>query len=205
MRILKLTLLIPCVILILAIFYCVGILYNPYVVAVEQIHKSQPLSSYPSILVSTVLLIESPSYLSQGKATSNITYQAIRNLSYNGSSNRMLLHVALPFLLEITESKERILSMYLGSVYLGSTVTDEIRGMQQASNYYFQKQLVQLSNSDIALLVALMKGPSYYNANKNPERALTRRNIILKEMKKSGALTDCEYNEAISAPLPPSA
>jgi len=59
-----------------------------------------------------------------------------------------------------------------------------------ASVFYLNKTLIELKPHQTALLVGLVKGPSYYDPRRHPERALKRRNLVLDEMTRFGVLPD---------------
>jgi hypothetical protein len=77
-----------------------------------------------------------------------------------------------------------------------------IRGMNDASHYYFGKPPVQLSVAEMALLVGIAKGAIYYNPFKYPDRALKRRNQILEISYNDKFITADEYQVALKVPLP---
>ena len=116
---------------------------------------------------------------SQGAST--LTQQLIKN--YYLTPERTLIRKAqealMAILLELHASKADILEGYMNEIYLGQDGPRAIHGFGLASQYYFKKNLMDLSLSQQALLVALVRGASYYNPWRNPERALKRRNLVL--------------------------
>lgn len=82
--------------------------------------------------------------------------------------------------LESNYSKNDILTMYLNTVSFGNNTF----GIKTASRIYFDKNAKDLSVTDGALLVGMLKGTSLYNPLKSPERALNRRNVVLSQMNK---------------------
>jgi len=117
--------------------------------------------------------------IAQGAST--LTQQLVKN--YYLSSERTLLRKAqealMSILLELHFSKSAILEGYINEIYLGQDGPRAIHGFGLASQYYFKKPLANLSLSQQALLVTLVRGASYYNPWRHPERALTRRNLVL--------------------------
>jgi penicillin-binding protein 1B len=117
--------------------------------------------------------------ISQGAST--LTQQLIKN--YYLSSERTLWRKAqealMAMLLELHFTKDDILEGYINEIYLGQDGPRAIHGFGLASQYYFKRSLTDLSLSQQALLVALVRGASYYNPWRNPERALQRRNLVL--------------------------
>lgn len=89
-------------------------------------------------------------------------------------------------------SKEKILELYANEIYLGQRGSFGIHGFGEASQAYFGKDISQLTLSESALLAGLVRGPNYYNPYRNLERVVGRRNIILDNMVKTGALSEEE-------------
>jgi hypothetical protein len=77
-----------------------------------------------------------------------------------------------------------------------------IRGMNDASQYYFGKSPAQLSVAEMALLVGLVKGAGYYNPFEHPDHALERRNQVLEISRNDNLITASEYQAALKEPLP---
>ena len=73
--------------------------------------------------------------------------------------------------------------------------------MAAASEFWFGRDLRDLSTEQIALMIGLVKGPSWYNPRRNPERATERRNFVLGKMHETGLIDDAEYKRALKAPL----
>ena len=112
---------------------------------------------------------------------STITQQLVKNyyLTLERSLSRKLNEAAMALLLELHYDKEKILEAYVNEVYLAQSGGRAIHGFGLASQHYFNKPLSELSVDQMALLVALIRGPNYYNPWRHPERALARRNRIL--------------------------
>lgn len=87
--------------------------------------------------------------------------------------------------LEKTYSKEELLELYLNTVPFGN----RIFGIEVAANRYFDKSASQLPIEEAAMLVGMLKGTGYYNPISHPKRALKRRNVVLRQLAKSGYLT----------------
>lgn len=135
---------------------------------------------------------------------STITMQAARNTflieRFNGSRSvgRKLLELRLTRLMETALSKDQILELYLNAIYLGNGVY----GVEAASRDLFGKRVRDVSVAEGAMLAALPKGPSHYTPRRNPERARTRRNLVLALMHREGYLSDNARAQARRAPLP---
>ena len=103
--------------------------------------------------------------------------------------------------LEQKLTKEQIFEYYSNAIYLGHQGSFSINGFGEAAQVYFGKDLTQLTLPETATLAGLMQAPDARNPYRYPERALTRRNIVLKAMRDNGYITDVEYAEAAATPL----
>src|SRR5262249_32650363 len=103
--------------------------------------------------------------------------------------------------LEAHYSKEEILEAYLNEVHLGQEGGRAVHGFGLASQFYFNKPLDELQPQEIALLIALVKGPSFYNPRKHPDRAKERRDLVLGQLAEAGMLKPDEYQVALRRPL----
>lgn len=138
----------------------------------------------------------------KGKITvggSTITQQLakIAFLTQKRSFKRKLKELILALTLEHNYSKNEILEMYLNQVYLGHGAY----GIQQAARIYFSKNVSELTLSEAAMLAGLIRSPMYYSPIKNYDRAIKRRNLVLRRMLELGYISPQQYNEAISEPL----
>lgn len=104
-------------------------------------------------------------------------------------------------LIEARYDKQTILETYFNQVYLGQRGAQAIHGVAAASEFWFGRDLADISTEQIALLVGIVRGPSYYDPRRNPERATERRNFVLGEMHETGLIDDAEYRRALEAPL----
>ncbi|MGL5681439.1 MAG: transglycosylase domain-containing protein [Marinifilaceae bacterium] len=93
--------------------------------------------------------------------------------------------------LEELYNKQEILTLYLNTVSFG----EELYGIESAAQHYFSTSAPELSMPQAATLIGMLKGPSYYNPRLHPERALTRRNVVLKQMEKYEYLTAEQYEQ----------
>lgn len=115
------------------------------------------------------------------RGASTITQQLIKNtlLTRDQKISRKLKEVIMATLLELSFEKEFILNRYMNTVYLGQDKGKPINGFAKASEFYFAKPIESLSLEEQASLVALLKGPSYYNPKKHPERLRKRTKLVL--------------------------
>lgn len=97
-------------------------------------------------------------------------------------------------------SKDRIMELYLNRAPLGGN----IRGVEAAARIYFSKAAKEVSLAEAALLVGMLKGPSVYRPDRNPARALERRNAILASLADRAVITPAQYRLALEEKLPPS-
>src|SRR5699024_2123392 len=94
-----------------------------------------------------------------------------------------------------------ILEAYVNEVFLGQKGNQSVRGFAAAAQFYFGSRLSEIPPQDIALLVGLVRGPSYYNPRTHPKRALARRNHVLGEFHHTGLLSAEATRKAQAAPL----
>jgi len=134
---------------------------------------------------------------------STLTQQLVRNLFLSRDQNfaRKLNEALMSLLLEAHYDKGRILEAYVNDVFLGQQGGQAVHGFAAASEFYFGRRLQDLRPQEIALLVGMVKGPSYYDPRRSPERARIRRNLVLQEFATTGLLTAAQENAAQAAPL----
>lgn len=134
---------------------------------------------------------------------STLTQQLVKNfyLSRERSISRKLNEAFMSFLLEAHYDKDAILETYLNDIYLGQSGATAIHGFGMASQFYFGKALEYCDLQEFALLVAMVKGPSYYDPRRFPERALKRRNLVLSLMRDERVITGVYYQEVASRSL----
>lgn len=123
---------------------------------------------------------------------SSLTQQLVKNLYLNDQRSylRKAVEAVMALLLEYRYDKSEILEAYLNEIYLGQNGDKSINGLGLASAYYFGRSVEQLKLEQIALLVGIIKGPSYYDPRRFPERALNRRNQVLDMLKEQGVISD---------------
>ena len=134
---------------------------------------------------------------------STLTQQLIKNyfLSDAQTLGRKLTEAVMALRIEAHFSKEEILVAYLNEVYLGQDGARAIHGFGLGSEYYFAKPLDELDAGELALLIGLVKGPSYYDPHRHEERARTRRNLVLQEFAAAHLLDDAAAKRAMAKPL----
>ena len=134
---------------------------------------------------------------------STLTQQLVKNffLTPERTLQRKGTEFIMAVLLELHYGKEEILETYLNEIYLGQDRDRAIHGVGLASLYYFGKTVDRLTLPEGALLVAMVKGPGVYDPYRHADRALERRNLVLREMRNTGAITLEEFMLARSTGL----
>ncbi|GAL21407.1 multimodular transpeptidase-transglycosylase [Vibrio maritimus] len=134
---------------------------------------------------------------------STLTQQLAKNLFLTSERTlwRKVREVLIALILDYRYSKDRILEAYLNEVYLGQSRGEAIHGFGLASRLYFGQPLQDLRIDQLAMLVGMVKGPSYYNPIRHPERAKQRRDLVLRLMMDQGMLTGREFEMAASRDL----
>jgi penicillin-binding protein 1A len=134
---------------------------------------------------------------------STITQQLAKNLFPRKRQNkisiifRKLKEWVIAVKLERNYTKDEIIAMYLNTVDFGNNSF----GIKTAANTYFGTTPDSLSVEESAMLVGMLKAPSFYSPIRNPERATLRREVVLNQMRKAGFITDEEYDEVRQRPL----
>lgn len=183
-----------------------------------------PLEKLPTLLLDTLLLIEDRNfYHHQGvsplgilraiysnmragrtvQGGSTLTQQLVKNmfLTRERTLTRKFKEAIMALIIEARYSKDQLLEAYINEVYLGQHYANGIYGFGLGAKFYFDKPIEQLNHEQIALLVAQIKGPSYYDPWRHPDRAKNRRDLILRLMFEQNYLSVHEFEQAISAPL----
>ena len=134
---------------------------------------------------------------------STLTQQLVKNLylTRERTLRRKIEEAVMAVALELHFSKEEILTAYLNEVYLGQDGNRAIHGFALAAEHYFARPLKELALDELALLAGLPRGASFYNPLRHPERATTRRNVVLAAMRDSDYITSSQYESASAAPL----
>ncbi|MEO6225461.1 MAG: PBP1A family penicillin-binding protein [Sphingomicrobium sp.] len=135
----------------------------------------------------------------RAKGGSTITQQVAKYLLRDSSYNigRKAREAILAFRLESTLSKQEILELYLNSIFLGRNAY----GVQAAARAYFDKDVSELSLPEAAYLAVLPKAPANYDPVRATQRALDRRNYVLREMSRNGYITEDQRQSAAAMPL----
>ena len=132
--------------------------------------------------------------ITQGGST--ITMQLARNIYLDTNKNwqRKVKEMFIAMELEKKYSKNDIMEFYLNNVYF----MNGYYGIQAACHGYFNCELSDLDMSQTAFLCAIPNSPTYYDPINNKDHTLTRRNLILKNLREDGKITQQEYESAIN-------
>ena len=142
-------------------------------------------------------------HLGKDGGASTITQQLAKNLFPRERLNkfetvfRKLKEWVIAVKLEHNYTKEEILAMYLNTVTFGNNSF----GIKTAAKTYFNKLPSELDVQEAAILVGMLKAPSYYNPVRNHDRAIIRRNVVLNQMKKYNYLTESACDSIKQLPL----
>lgn len=125
--------------------------------------------------------------IKEGRAVqggSTLTQQLIKNLFLTSeqSLKRKFDEAIMAISLELSYEKDQILEAYINEVYMGQDGKRAIHGFGMAARFYFGREIEDLCPGETALLVGLLKGPSYYEPRRFSQRARHRRNMVLKIM-----------------------
>lgn len=127
---------------------------------------------------------------------SSITQQLARNLydtiGFKKTITRKLKEMITAIQIEKTYTKEEILEMYINSIHFGHGTF----GAQAAAKRYFKKDASDLTLDECALLIGILPRPATYSPVNHPERAILRRNIVLRLMRQQNMITQSRFAEA---------
>ncbi len=134
---------------------------------------------------------------------STLTQQLVKNyyLTLEQTYSRKLTEMIMAVLLELHYSKDEILQTYINEVYLAQAGNRAIHGFGLASRHFFGQPIEELEIDQMALLIGINNGPSYYNPIRWPVRALQRRNLVLSTMLNEGVIDVEQHASAVALPL----
>ena len=182
------------------------------------------LDEVPDALVQALILVEDQDFyqhygiaplsivrafmanIAAGRAVqgaSTLTQQLVKNLflSNEKSLTRKAKEALMALIIDARYSKEEILETYLNEVFLGQNGDNGVYGFGLASYFYFDRPINELSVDEMATLVGIIKGPSYYNPRKYPERVKERRDLVLRLMFENNLLTPNDYKNLVNSKL----
>ncbi len=133
--------------------------------------------------------------------TQQLARSGLLGIGKEQTLTRKFNEILYAIIIDARYEKGVILEAYLNQVDVGQRGSQAIHGFASGAEFYFGRQLDDLSTEQAALLVALVKGPSWYNPRKQPERAKERRNWVLAKMLETGVIDQKEHDRAVKAPL----
>ncbi|MDP4536233.1 penicillin-binding protein 1B [Alkalimonas collagenimarina] len=182
------------------------------------------LEQTPTLLRDTLLLVEDRDFyrhrgvaplaivraflvnLTAGRTVqggSTLTQQLAKNmfLTQDRTLWRKMNEALMALILDFRFSKDAILEAYLNEVYIGQNFAHPVHGFGLGSRFYFAKPINELTVAETALLVGVIKGPSFYDPRRNPERARQRRDLVLRLMFEQHMLDRLAYEQALEEPI----
>lgn len=123
---------------------------------------------------------------------STLTQQLAKNLLFSPRRTlwRKVKEAIAAFSLELRLSKDEILEHYLNSVFLGQEGSIAVHGVSSAAQFFFDKDIENISLAEAALLAGMVKAPSLYSPRRNPKAAQRRRNAVLRIMAREGVISN---------------
>ena len=208
----------------LAVFHLEPVLLDRIIAGDGEDRLFVPAPQMPQSIIDALILVEDRSFydhhgvnplaiaraalvnISAGRTVqggSTLTQQLAKNffLSSERSIVRKVREALMALIIDFRYSKDEILEAYLNEVYMGQDKARGVHGMGLASQFYFGRPVGELTVSQQAFLVAVIKGPSYYNPWRYPERAQERRDLVLRLLMENDKLTVAQYKAAAESPL----
>jgi len=129
------------------------------------------------------------------QGASTITQQLAKNLffSFEQTFQRKFKELLVALQIEASNTKEEILHAYINQIHFGAGA----QGIEKASKVFFGKSSMDLNLSEAALLAGLPKSPTNYNPYRHLDRAVERRDIVLKRMVQTGFISKLEADQAM--------
>jgi len=130
---------------------------------------------------------------------STITQQLVKILFTDGKRtlNRKIREALLATKLSAKADKDEVLGTYLNTVYFG----DGAYGVESASQHYFGHSVSSLTLAEAATLAGTIRSPSRYSPTSQPQKALARRNTVIRQMLEEGYISEIQAAEASKSPL----
>ena len=134
---------------------------------------------------------------------STLTQQLVKSyfLDNRRTFRRKVREAVMALWVETIYDKEEILTAYVNEIYLGQDGRRAVHGFGLASRFYFGRPLGELALHEQALLVALVRGPSFYNPWSHAERARERRDLVLRLMAEQEIVEEARAQQAMARPL----
>tara|TARA_R110000737_G_scaffold35236_3_gene54181 strand:- start:5380 stop:7743 length:2364 start_codon:yes stop_codon:yes gene_type:complete len=134
---------------------------------------------------------------------STLTQQLVKNMFLTRDKTlwRKANEAIMALILEYRYSKDQLLEAYINEVYLGQHYANGIYGFGLAAEFYFGKSIQSLTSAQMALIIGQVKGPSYYDPWRFPERTVKRRDLVLRLMYQQEIISQIEFEQAVESPL----
>ncbi|MFP4208955.1 MAG: penicillin-binding protein 1B [Wenzhouxiangella sp.] len=134
---------------------------------------------------------------------STITQQLVKNLFLTPERSllRKFSEAVMAISLERRFGKAAILEAYLNEVYLGQAGGRALHGFGRAAEHYFGLPVQALATEQIALLVGMVRGASWYHPRRNPQRAKARRDRVIDMFHETGLIDEREWRRARASAL----
>ena len=134
---------------------------------------------------------------------STLTQELVRSyfLSNRRTFWRKIREAIMAVALTAHFSKADLMNAYINEIFLGQDGNRSVHGFGLASEFYFGKPLDELDLPQIAMLVAIVRGPTYYDPRRFPQRVLARRNLVLQILARQGVISRARAAAAMRKPL----
>jgi penicillin-binding protein 1B len=134
---------------------------------------------------------------------STLTQQLVKSyyLDNRQTFERKLKEVAMAVMLELKFSKEELLNAYVNEIYLGQDGVRAVHGFGLGAQFYFNKPIDELDVHELATLVAIIRGPSFYNPYRHAERTHQRRDLVLEKMHQAGLIDEETLTASVARPF----
>ena len=185
----------------------IGTLHSPH----HEDRETLKLGQLPEGFIATLLAVEDKRFYShfgvsirgtlrallanlktgrKAQGGSTLTQQLVKNLFLNPEKtySRKLREIGMALVLEWRYEKDKILELFINEVFLAQQGNRAIHGFGLASRYFFDKPLAETTLAESALLIGMIKAPSAFNPERNPERARERRNTVLTILENDGII-----------------
>jgi len=208
----------------LAVFHLEPVLLDRIITNGGEDRLFIPRDEIPRSIIEALILIEDRSFyehyginpfaiiraltvnISAGRTVqggSTLTQQLAKNffLTNERTLVRKVREALMALIIDFRYHKDDILEAYLNEVYMGQDKSRGVHGMGLASQFYFGRPIAELTLAQQAFLVAVIKGPSYYNPWRYPERVQSRRDLVLRLMMEGEKISVAQYKTAAQSPL----
>ncbi|MEZ5549417.1 MAG: transglycosylase domain-containing protein [Pseudomonadales bacterium] len=134
---------------------------------------------------------------------STLTQQLVKSYFLDNRQTfvRKLREVLMAVILELRFSKEELLNAYINEVFLGQDGARAVHGFGLGAQFYFNRPLTELQPHELATLITIIRGPSYYNPYRHPSRVLERRDRVLGILHTAGLISADVLQDSQAKPL----